>query len=177
MIIKAIFDTVKLKWVFETVNDNGLAERLDAILASDAEVTFVTHVKFGISVSNKEGVVAETSWPPEGAKWETTDKTPITNMHLDLVADTDYVITTWASINDTSDRITGTFDYKKPKPEKPYPSWTWDGNTWVAPTPSPATEDTFYKWDEASTSWVKIDNVAWATDYKDPDAKNPKLDT
>jgi len=74
MIIKAIFDTVKLKWVFETVNDNGLAERLDAIIVSDAEVTFVTHVKFGISVSNKEGVVAETSWPPNGAKWETTEK-------------------------------------------------------------------------------------------------------
>lgn len=43
-------------------------------------------------------------------------------------------------------------------PPKPYPSWTLDTETclWVAPTPMP-TDGNIYTWDEATTSWTKLD--------------------
>jgi len=42
-------------------------------------------------------------------------------------------------------------------PPKPYASWTLNENTclWDAPTPMP-TDDAYYRWDEATTSWVTI---------------------
>lgn len=177
MIIRAIFDTAKLQWSFETEDNKDYAERLDVIIVSDVQVTFVKGVKIGVSVGNKEGIISELNWPPNGMDFETTDRTPITNVNLQMIPDTDYTITTWAKINETSDSYTGTFDYTKQKPMQPYPSWSWDGNTWQPPIPSPATEDRFYKWEESSTSWVEVtDQIAWASDYKDPEAKNPMLD-
>ena len=40
---------------------------------------------------------------------------------------------------------------------QPYPSWTKNSDTylWEAPTPRP-TDDKFYEWDEATTSWVEV---------------------
>jgi hypothetical protein len=42
-------------------------------------------------------------------------------------------------------------------PPKPYPSWTLNDTTclWSAPTPMP-TDDKFYEWDEATTSWKEV---------------------
>jgi hypothetical protein len=40
---------------------------------------------------------------------------------------------------------------------QPYLSWTKNSDTysWEAPTPRP-TDDKFYQWDEATTSWVEV---------------------
>jgi hypothetical protein len=39
---------------------------------------------------------------------------------------------------------------------QPYSSWTKNSDTyfWEAPTPRP-TDDKFYQWDEATTSWIE----------------------
>lgn len=39
--------------------------------------------------------------------------------------------------------------------QQPYPSWTLNSETanWEAPTPTP--EEGYWKWDEATTSWVE----------------------
>jgi hypothetical protein len=41
-------------------------------------------------------------------------------------------------------------------PPQPYPSWVLEEETclWVAPVAKP-TDDKFYKWDEATKSWVE----------------------
>lgn len=40
---------------------------------------------------------------------------------------------------------------------QPFPSWILNQSTWTweAPTPMP-TDGKFYKWDEATTSWVEV---------------------
>ena len=45
-------------------------------------------------------------------------------------------------------------------PPKPFASWILDESTclWNAPTSMP-TDDKFYRWDEATTSWVEVTNV------------------
>lgn len=42
-------------------------------------------------------------------------------------------------------------------PPQPFPSWTLVEETclWVSPTPMPI-DNKFYKWDEATLSWVEI---------------------
>jgi len=45
-------------------------------------------------------------------------------------------------------------------PPKPYASWVLNNTTvnWEAPTPMPTTEGKTYDWDEATTSWVEVEN-------------------
>ena len=52
-------------------------------------------------------------------------------------------------------------------PPKPYASWTLNNDTaqWEAPTPMPADAGTgeppkMYSWDEATTSWVEVEQGA-----------------
>ena len=35
----------------------------------------------------------------------------------------------------------------------PYPSWSWNGNEYVAPYPQPEKEGFWYHWDEETLSW------------------------
>jgi len=46
-------------------------------------------------------------------------------------------------------------------PPKPFPSWLLDTNTaqWQAPAPMP-TDGKMYSWDEASQTWVEVQNGA-----------------
>lgn len=39
------------------------------------------------------------------------------------------------------------------RPPSPYPSWTWDGEAWVAPVPMP---DGPHSWDEDAQAWVPV---------------------
>jgi hypothetical protein len=40
------------------------------------------------------------------------------------------------------------------RPPSPFPSWTWDGEAWVAPVPAP---DGANSWDEDAQAWVTVD--------------------
>jgi len=45
---------------------------------------------------------------------------------------------------------------------QPYPSWTWDAETfvWSSPVPYPeGAENWEYRWDEETTSWVEVNNA------------------
>jgi len=52
-----------------------------------------------------------------------------------------------------------TFDGTGFAPPQPFPSWSKNSTTylWEAPTPKP-TDGKIYNWDEATTSWVEVDN-------------------
>jgi len=45
-------------------------------------------------------------------------------------------------------------------PPQPFPSWNLNEETclWDSPVPYP-TDDKHYSWDEATTSWVEVENV------------------
>lgn len=60
----------------------------------------------------------------------------------------------YPSINFVYDSENGVF-----YPSQPYPSWTlntdiWD---WEPPTPEPEYQPNGWYWDEASTSWARVD--------------------
>lgn len=40
-------------------------------------------------------------------------------------------------------------------PPQPFPSWTWDGDEWIAPVPMPE-DGGEYWWDEDAQAWVPV---------------------
>lgn len=47
--------------------------------------------------------------------------------------------------------------YSKYIPPSLFPSWVYNGETWVAPTPMPEEYGKFFTWDESTASWVAND--------------------
>lgn len=39
-------------------------------------------------------------------------------------------------------------------PPRPYPSWSWDGDDWVAPVPKPTPGE--WTWNEETQEWVEV---------------------
>lgn len=42
------------------------------------------------------------------------------------------------------------------RPPRPYPSWVWDGSSWVAPVSYPE-DGGVYEWDESVPGWVEVE--------------------
>ena len=40
------------------------------------------------------------------------------------------------------------------RPPQPFPSWTWDGQAWVAPVPRP--DEGWWTWDEDAQGWQAL---------------------
>ena len=59
--------------------------------------------------------------------------------------------TRYASVGSTYDSDADEFI-----PPSPYPSWSWDGNVWLPPTPMPD-DGKAYVWDEGTTSWIEAE--------------------
>ena len=47
------------------------------------------------------------------------------------------------------------FTYTVPRPDKPYPSWTWENSQWNAPVAYPEGEG-LYDWNEENLNWEEI---------------------
>jgi len=55
--------------------------------------------------------------------------------------------------------VGGTYDGTKFWLPKPYPSWVKGADDWEAPVAEPAFDEEdpkYYRWDEATTSWVEV---------------------
>jgi len=55
--------------------------------------------------------------------------------------------------------VGGTYDGTKFWLPKPYPSWVKGADDWEAPVAYPAFDEEdpkYYRWDEATTSWVEV---------------------
>ena len=42
------------------------------------------------------------------------------------------------------------------QPPQPYPSWSWDGTSWISPIPVPDDSGTWI-WDEETQSWIQVE--------------------
>jgi hypothetical protein len=72
------------------------------------------------------------------------------------IADENWDSTGWIDYTNKTCAIGYTYDLDEDIfiAPQPYPSWSRAGSFWNAPTPRP-TDDKFYLWDEATTSWVE----------------------
>jgi hypothetical protein len=109
---------------------------------------------FGFTVV-ANGVPALTkAYPPQGVRYVATDQEYITNDRVQLKADDNVILSVWAE--NGGERYEGMTSFDIPRPEQPYPSWTWNGEGWEAPVPYPTDgeEGVFYTWDEEAGDWV-----------------------
>lgn len=55
--------------------------------------------------------------------------------------------------------IDWTFEVEGWRPPRPFNSWNWDGNEWVAPIPMP-NEDGPWEWNEDYLNWEQVADLS-----------------
>jgi hypothetical protein len=128
----------------------GITELRFAFVSSQ-EITIFQNLNFGYSIVQEgKGAIKAERFPEVGVKYEQADNSPLHSTKFELEKQTTYGLQVWVENNGI---ITdANHDIAVDKPKKPYDSWSWNGNTWVAPIPAP--EDCDRTWDEKNKKWV-----------------------
>lgn len=119
-------------------------------------VTF-SGLSFGYEVSDADDVITSSVHPQGDIQYVSTDQEYCTLESVaNLVPEKDYTVTFWAE-ND-GERFEGSTVLTLPRPSQPYPSWTYNLETylWEPPVAYPV-EGGPYIWDEDAQDWVTID--------------------
>jgi hypothetical protein len=115
-------------------------------------VTF-DNLKFGFFAEVEGENVYEESYPPEGFSYICTDQTYIASERVNFNYDDFVFLTFWAE--NAGERYDGSIEFSIPRPDSPYPSWSWNGSEWKAPVLYP-NDGGIYVWDEDSQGWATI---------------------
>ena len=128
------------------VGDNELG----FVFASEKEVSLIKDFKFGYAIYENRECVLNTEFPPPGVKYELADQNPISIIPFKIKPVTSYSITGWAESSEIP-RIEKNINLENMYPEKPFPSWTWNGEEWEAPVKKKF--DRPYRWNEERLVW------------------------
>jgi len=124
---------------------------------NDLPIVEFTNLSFGFELRKDGEVIDSHTWPLEGVRYRRTDQTYLVTHRLKFTPETEYELFVWAE--NAGIRAEKAHTFTTPRPAQPYPSWTWDGNTWNPPIPYPD-DGGFYAWDEDAQAWVVDDEMS-----------------
>ena len=122
---------------------------------SDKHMTHIKGIRFGYELFKDDERIHRNDYPPRAVVYEYTDKSPIVTAPFELEADTRYTVIGWVEIPGKP-RIQEQVEIDNMYPDKPFPSWQWNGTEWEAPKPKKF--DAPYIWNESSQEW-EIDEM------------------
>lgn len=113
-------------------------------------VTFKS-LSFGYSVSLNDKVVVSNTFPSPGVNYVQSEELAVQSETVLLEPEETYTFLFWY-VNDGF-YVEDYLNVLIPRPETPYPSWSWDAQTkmWAAPSAYP--QEGAYYWDEAAMEW------------------------
>ena len=104
---------------------------------------------FSVVITEKNNKFLEITFPKEGQVFLSTDQFFLFSERIFWNADD--VITFTVKIGELEKEFT----YTVPRPDKPYPSWTWSNGQWNAPVAYPD-DGSRYDWNEANHNWEEM---------------------
>jgi len=111
-------------------------------------------LKFGFTACKGDQIVCEHSFPTEGISYVETDQKYLIAKQIDVSYKDRINLSVWAENNGI--QYQGSTEFHVPEPKKPFNSWLWKNNRWVAPAAYPDDDSVFYTWDENIRRWIPI---------------------
>ena len=104
---------------------------------------------FSVVITEKNNEFLPISFPEAGVYLKSTDQFFLFSERISW--NVDDVITFTVKIGELEKEFT----YTVPRPEQPYPSWTWSNGQWNAPVAYPD-DGSRYDWNEEKLNWEEI---------------------
>jgi hypothetical protein len=121
----------------------------------ESPVVEFKNLQFKYELKHNNEIQQQGSYPPPNVKYLNSDQVYLVVERLNLTPETTYELYLWAE--NAGQSFEKTFEFTTPRPPQPYPSWTWNGETWEAPVPYPEGEE-FYVWEEENQEWILVTN-------------------
>jgi hypothetical protein len=153
MSVLATFDFGTETWAFSVAPETPSPDLEIGFKHDGGPVEQFDRLAFGFTVVANGLPVLTKAYPPQGVRYVATDQTYLTNDRVNLASDDEVVVAVWAE--NGGKRYEGQTAFVIPRPQQPYPSWTWEDGAWTAPVPYPD-DGNFYVWDEEAQDWATV---------------------
>lgn len=137
-------------WTFD-VQPESPSPDIEVGFTSDVTPVEFDGLTFGFTVSVDDTLKLTGSYPPDGVRYVATDQQYISSDRVDLAADDEATVIVW--MVNAGERHEASTTFTVPRPEQPFPSWTWQDGAWVPPVLYPD-DGNYYVWNEDAGDWV-----------------------
>ena len=152
--INVTYSFVDDKWHFD---DSLLAFQQNILtisFVSTSDYSNFDGVQFGYKLEENGSKILSIDLPPEGIRYQQVSKAPLVTESLLIGYNKLYKLTVYITRYNTITE--STLEFTGPAPVQPFPSWTWQDNTWVSPVPKPQGP---WEWDEKLQQWVRLEAI------------------
>lgn len=150
--IIATDDLKTLDWEVQIIDLDPTYADLYIGFTNEEPVVSFNDLQFKYELRQGENIKQYGVYPPPGVRYIRSDQAYLVVERLHLKPENTYELYLWAQNAGKGFEIITPFT--TPRPEQPYPSWTWDGEDWIPPIPMPD-DGKLYVWDEATLSWIE----------------------
>jgi hypothetical protein len=147
-----IFDTATGQLTINTDAVQPWGADLRAVLDRHGNAVNLRGVEMRLTLTADAAEIFDLQLPPAGVRYTRTDQDIIATGRVVWAPDQQIAVNAWCKTAGGQE-LTATANFTAPRPAQPYPSWTWDGTSWVAPAPYPD-DGQEYVWDEANQEWI-----------------------
>lgn len=149
-----IFDTATGQLSIDPSAVHPWGADLRAILDRHGQTINLRGVEMRLTVTADGIQVFDMPLPPPGVHYRRTDQDVIATGRVHWQPDQQIEVTSWCKAGNDQE-VTAEAAFTAPRPAQTYPSWDWNGCTWVAPVPRP--DDEGWEWNEAAGAWHAAD--------------------
>lgn len=114
-------------------------------------VYLIKGLRFSYELKSSGVIKKKETFPPDEVEFEYVDATPLVTTEIEIEPDIVHTLTVNIQFNNYN--LDHQEDIRGPMPEKPYPSWVWNGKAYQSPVQE---LDVPCAWDESSQSWKEI---------------------
>jgi len=161
--IKVIGDLINFEWNISDFDPADTETQLLLGFKKDLDSNYIkfNNLKFGY-VLKEEGIEIDSQeYPPSGMWYVSTDQEFVESVVLPVSPEKNYTLFIW--VNESDNYVEKEISFYKPRYPKPFESWIWQKDEWVAPTPHPD-DGNIYVWEEDKLAWVLYDDNLTGTE-------------
>ena len=147
-----IFDMATGTLTVETGAPGPFGATLRAVLERHGHTINLRGVEMQLTVTADGVEIFDLHLPPLGVKYKQTDQGILATGRVAWQPDQEIGVSAWCKTN-SGHEVTAQAQFTVPRPDQPYPSWTWNGTAWEAPLPYPD-DGGDYVWDESAGEWI-----------------------
>lgn len=134
---------------FEDLKHN-FADLIFTLKCLNSETVYFCNFSLDYELSSEGQVLTSRTLPGSDVVFRCSNQSVILNSRVTLTVETEYSL--YVKIKNQDTECDHTFSFITPRPQQPFPSWTWDGEKWNPPIPPPGD---YYQWDEELQEWYE----------------------
>jgi hypothetical protein len=150
-LLRCLFNTNTLQWDFAPLNLHHNYCDVEIVFTNDSDIG---SVEFGLDVATDGTDRYSLKFDSNFAYTYDMQDDYFNSVRIDYPIADRITVKPWVRYG--APITTGNYEFDRPTPPQPFPSWTFSDGSWHPPVPLPD-DGLFYNWSEDTQAWLRVE--------------------